>query len=162
MSLRVSLMVDTFSPRLRDFPINLQPVLRLLRKHSPLSLGKLFTNVAIPCCTSHFPLVRVNAALLAGYIILEMHHPESTLANVLLIHAFLLELPFDLITLIHKEVEELFRLLLHVSLIFVNENGLHDELIEPVEVFRAAGVNTLVSFTLLVGVKDGLVAAITA
>jgi len=64
--------------------------------------------------------------------------------------------------LIHKEVEELFRLLLHVSLIFVNENGLHDELIEPVEVFRAAGVNTLVSFTLLVGVKDGLVAAITA
>lgn len=91
-----------------------------------------------------------------------MHHPESTLANVLLIHAFLLELPFDLITLIHKEVEELFRLLLHVSLIFVNENGLHDELIEPVEVFRAAGVNTLVSFTLLVGVKDGLVAAVTA
>jgi hypothetical protein len=87
-------------------------------------------------------------------------HLEAALTYLLLVHSLSLEFHFNLVTLLHEKIKKLFRLLLHVFFIFVNENRLHDELIEPIEVLNAACRAVTGALPLLVGVKHLLVAAV--
>ena len=61
---------------------------------------------------------------------LELHHFEPIFSDLLHVDVFHGKFLFDLIALFHEQLEELHRLLLHVLLIFVDEDWLHDELVK--------------------------------
>ena len=64
---------------------------------------------------------------------LKLHHLEPIFSDLLHVASvFHGKFLFDLIALFHKQLEELHRLLLHVLLIFVDEDWLHDELVKTV------------------------------
>lgn len=48
-----------------------------------------------------------------------------------------LELILDLLPLLHKQLEEVSTPLLHVFLIFVDKDGLHNQLIESMQILQA-------------------------
>jgi hypothetical protein len=73
-----------------------------------------------------------TAPLPCHFTILRIHHVDGFLPEGGLIHALSREFLFDLIAFFHEEVEEFFRLLLHVLFIFVNEDWFHDKLVETV------------------------------
>ena len=74
-----------------------------------------------------------------------------------------LEFVFDFIPLLQKDIEKLFALFLHVFLVFVYENRLHNHLIKPVHVLCTPSVNFLcVMLFFLVGVEEVFVAGFGA
>ena len=60
--------------------------------------------------------------------------------QLLLVQGVLNELLLDLTAFLLVELEEPLTLLLHLALVSVDEDGLHDHLVEAVEVLGAAGV----------------------
>ena len=77
----------------------------------------------------------------------------------------LLEVFFDLVTLLHKQFEELLALFLHLFLVLVDEDGLHDDFVESAQVLDTASVHSILldllggRFVLfLVWMKEGVVA----
>ena len=58
------------------------------------------------------------------------------------VRSIVFELVLNLFTLSHEELEEILALLLHVLLILVDEQWLHDQLVEAVQVLHAAPVSS--------------------
>jgi len=83
--------------------------------------------------------------------LLEAGHGHALLSKDLRVHLILRVLLLDLRSLVHEQIEELLALFLHVALIVVNEQWLHDQLVKPMQILRATRVVSL-RFRLLVSI----------
>ena len=80
---------------------------------------------------------------------LEAGHGHALLSKDLRVHLILRVFLLDLRSLVHEQIEELLALFLHVALIVVNEQWLHDELVKSMQILGATRVVSL-RFRLLV------------
>ena len=94
-----------------------------------------------------FPLV--SSCKMGTWFLLKVDHLESLLPHMVHVEVLVSELLFDLVSLLHEEVEELLALLLHVLLVLVDEDRLHYQLVEPMQVFSASSVDSLITVMLL-------------
>ena len=82
---------------------------------------------------------------------LEAGHGHALLSKDLRVHLILRVFLLDLRSLVHEQIEELLALFLHVALIVVNEQWLHDELVKSMQILGAPRVVSL-RFRLLVSI----------
>lgn len=121
---------------------------------------------------SLFELINKVAVADAGHLIrflvtliLEACHGHALLSKHLRSDLICCVVMLNLRSLVHEQIEELLALLLHVTLVVIDEQWLHDELVEPVQVLGAAGIVSLrfifLFSLLLVRVKHVFVRTIT-